>query len=121
MVSIRARDVLILGACVVTHLLYRFRRRTLLQYPPGPARWPIIGNTLIIPLTNAHRFYKDLSKKLGEFHWNSSRAPRAYPDVGSKILYLEALGQSIIVINDITIAQDLLEKRSALYSSRYVI
>jgi hypothetical protein len=35
-------------------------------------------------------------------------------------MYLEAPGQSILVINDISIAQDLLEKRSTLYSSRYV-
>jgi hypothetical protein len=38
---------------------------------------------------------------------------------GSRLIYLEALGQSILVINDITVAQDLFEKRSGLYSSRY--
>jgi hypothetical protein len=36
------------------------------------------------------------------------------------MIYLEALGQSILVLNDITMAQDLLEKRSGLYSSRCV-
>lgn len=34
------------------------------------------------------------------------------------MIYLEALGQSIVVINDITVAQDLLDKRSTTYSSR---
>lgn len=34
-------------------------------------------------------------------------------------MYLEALGRPIIVINDINMAKDLLEKRSGLYSSRY--
>lgn len=38
--------------------------------------------------------------------------------VGSKIFYLEAFDQSMVIINDVKIAQDLLDKRSALYSSR---
>lgn len=33
-------------------------------------------------------------------------------------MYLEAFGQKFVVINDIGMAQDLLEKRSALYSDR---
>ncbi|KXN85011.1 O-methylsterigmatocystin oxidoreductase [Leucoagaricus sp. SymC.cos] len=55
----------------------------------------------MMPLAYAHIFYKELGKKLG-----------------TKIIYLEAAGQPVIVLNDIEIAQELLEKRSALYSSR---
>lgn len=33
-------------------------------------------------------------------------------------MYLEALGRPILVINDLSIAKELLEKRSGLYSSR---
>lgn len=36
-------------------------------------------------------------------------------------MYLEAFGQPIIVINDALMAKELLEKRSALYSSRCVL
>ena len=36
-------------------------------------------------------------------------------------MYLEAFGQSIVVINDLPTAQELLEKRSTIYSSRRVI
>jgi hypothetical protein len=35
------------------------------------------------------------------------------------MIYLEALGRPLLIINDISIAQDLLEKRSTSYSSRY--
>ncbi|KAF9451141.1 cytochrome P450 [Macrolepiota fuliginosa MF-IS2] len=38
--------------------------------------------------------------------------------LGSKIMYLEAFGKSIVIINDAWVAKELLEKRSALYSSR---
>ncbi|KAJ3563542.1 hypothetical protein NP233_g8875 [Leucocoprinus birnbaumii] len=38
--------------------------------------------------------------------------------LGTKILYLEAFGQSIVVLNDSQMARDLLDKRSAIYSSR---
>ncbi len=40
-------------------------------------------------------------------------------DLESKIVYLEALGRPMLVVNDANIAKDLLEKRSGLYSSRY--
>jgi hypothetical protein len=40
--------------------------------------------------------------------------------LGSKMVYFEALGHSVLVINDIGVARDLLEKRSAIYSSRCV-
>ncbi|KAF9449659.1 cytochrome P450 [Macrolepiota fuliginosa MF-IS2] len=95
------RDLLFVSACLLTHFIYRYRRRTVLPLPPGLLRWPILGNALSIPATYGHRFYKALGTKLG-----------------SKIIYLEALGQSIIVLNDAQMAKDLLEKRSALYSSR---
>ncbi|KXN81510.1 O-methylsterigmatocystin oxidoreductase [Leucoagaricus sp. SymC.cos] len=94
-------DILVLVVCGSIHLLYRYRRKNPYPLPPRLSGWPIIGNALQIPLSHAHRFYHDLEKKLG-----------------SKIMYLEALGQPIVVINDIRMATELLEKRSAIYSSR---
>ena len=39
---------------------------------------------------------------------------------GSDIIYLNVLGQPIIVINKYETAVELLEKRSGIYSSRFV-
>jgi len=106
--------------CFFMYLAHRYHRRR--HLPPGPTMWPIIGNTFIIPLTNVHKFYKDLGRKIGWFlHvYKLTHILICVAYIGSKIMYLEALGQSIIVINDITIAQDLLDKRSTIYSSRWV-
>ncbi|KAJ3554853.1 hypothetical protein NP233_g12337 [Leucocoprinus birnbaumii] len=91
--------VLVISLCFIAHISYRYRRRRLL--PPGPTRWPIVGNALKIPLQNQHKFYNELGKELN-----------------TKIMYLEVPGQSILVINDASIAQDLLDKRSTNYSDR---
>ena len=39
---------------------------------------------------------------------------------GSDIIYMSVLGQSILVINKYETAVEILDKRSGIYSSRYV-
>jgi hypothetical protein len=51
------------------------------------------------------------------------KRPEAYPiylHAGSNIIYLNVLGQSIIVIDKYETAVELLDKRSGSYSSRFV-
>ncbi|KXN84166.1 O-methylsterigmatocystin oxidoreductase [Leucoagaricus sp. SymC.cos] len=103
MIDVQLQDLLVLGICAIAHLAYRHRRKKLLPLPPGIPGWPLLGNALDMPLQYVHVFYKDLGKRLG-----------------TKIIHMEALGMHVIVLNDIEMAQDLLEKRSALYSSRSV-
>ncbi|KAJ3567140.1 hypothetical protein NP233_g6558 [Leucocoprinus birnbaumii] len=99
---ITSKDALFLLLCAIVHLVYRNQqKRRLLPLPPGPRRWPIVKNTFAVPLTNAHVHYQELGKKFG-----------------SKILFLEALGRPMLIVNDLDMARDLLEKRSAFYSSR---
>ena len=43
---------------------------------------------------------------------------RAHDDLGSDIIYLEGPGLSLIVLNSVKSVTDLLDKRSAIYSSR---
>ncbi|KAF9445054.1 cytochrome P450 [Macrolepiota fuliginosa MF-IS2] len=95
------RDILFVCICTLIHYTYRHRRRPILPYPPGLPRWPIVGNAFSFPLTYMHVFFKKLGDRLG-----------------TKIVYMEALGRQFIVLNDVRMAKDLLEKRSELYSSR---
>ncbi|KAJ3568002.1 hypothetical protein NP233_g6000 [Leucocoprinus birnbaumii] len=102
MLTIGIRDILFLCLCGILHGVYRKRQKWLLPLPPSlPGGWPIVGNALQLPLSYVHLFYQEIGRKLG-----------------SKMIYIEALGQPIIVVNDAWIANDLLDKRSALYSSR---
>ncbi|KAF9443424.1 cytochrome P450 [Macrolepiota fuliginosa MF-IS2] len=97
------RDILCLCFCILIHYIYRYRWKPTLPYPPGLPRWPIIGNALSIPLKYMHVFYKNLGDRLG-----------------TGIIYIEAFGQPIIVLNDVRIAKDLLEKRRFFTSTRNV-
>ncbi|KAJ3573150.1 hypothetical protein NP233_g2618 [Leucocoprinus birnbaumii] len=95
------RDVLVLCLCVVVHLGYRRRQRRHPPLPPSLPQWPIVGNAFQLPPSALHVYYKELGQKLG-----------------SKIIHVDVFGNTFIIINDVRIASDLLEKRSAIYSSR---
>ncbi|KAJ3560613.1 hypothetical protein NP233_g10721 [Leucocoprinus birnbaumii] len=101
MMAFGLRDLAIICVTGSIYFLYHYRRRNRHPLPPRLRGWPIVGNAFQLPLTFVHLFYQDLGRKLG-----------------SKIICAEALGQTIIVINDAQIAIDLLEKRSTIYSSR---
>ncbi|KAI0642498.1 CyP450 monooxygenase [Trametes meyenii] len=68
--------------------------------PPGPPRLPLVGNVLDLPTKNMEAYYCELNRKYGD------------------LVYLDALGQPILVLGTHEAAIDLLEKRSSLYSDR---
>nr|BAK09453.1 cytochrome P450 [Postia placenta] len=89
--------VMLLAALLVHELSAYSKRRSM---PPGPFRWPLVGNILQVPQVHPWLMYS---------HW-----VRVYGD----ILYLDALGQHIIVINSAKVARELLDRRSSIYSGR---
>ncbi|KAI0093006.1 cytochrome P450 [Irpex rosettiformis] len=89
--------------CAVVIRLSQVRRRKLhrLPLPPGPPAEPIIGHMRLFP---------DVETTAETFHEWSQK----YGDVFS----LRVPGKTIIVLGSEQAAVDLLEKRSAIYSSR---
>ncbi|KAG2008746.1 cytochrome P450 [Coprinopsis cinerea AmutBmut pab1-1] len=71
-----------------------------LPLPPGPKGLPILGNLLQIPKVKPWKVYAEWKKQYGD------------------MIYLEALGQRMLVLNSLEDIEALLVKRSTNYSDR---
>ncbi|KAG0700751.1 cytochrome P450 [Suillus ampliporus] len=71
--------------------------------PPGPKGKPLIGNLFDIPLVDTAKVFAE---------WRS-----LYGDV----IYLEALHQRVLVLNSFEAANELLSRRSLIYSDRPIL
>ncbi|KAI0295325.1 CyP450 monooxygenase [Multifurca ochricompacta] len=83
-------------------LFTTFSRRHHKKYPPGPRRLPFIGNLLDMPSKDGWITYKKWSE-----------------ESGSDVVHADVLGSHIIILNSAKAENELLEKRSSIYSDRY--
>jgi len=90
---------LLLGALTLLWRLLRIGKRPS-SYPPGPPTIPILGNLHLFPK-------KDIHKKLQE--WAVEYGPIYSLMMGTQVL---------IVLSSDTAVKDLMDRRSAIYSSR---
>ncbi|PFH48216.1 hypothetical protein AMATHDRAFT_76851 [Amanita thiersii Skay4041] len=70
--------------------------------PPGPKGWPVIGNLFDMPKGKQWIGFAELAKRWGD------------------IYSLNVLGQTIIIVNSVDIAHELMDKRGTNYSNRIV-
>ncbi|KAI0068104.1 cytochrome P450 oxidoreductase [Artomyces pyxidatus] len=91
---------LLVLACLIVIGQYRRYSHPL---PPGPRGIPFIGNIL------------DLPKDYEWIHWAKHRG--LYGPISS----VSILGQPVIFLNSLDVCNDLLEKRSSIYSGRPVL
>lgn len=83
-------------------LLYkRFTRSKGLPLPPGPPAEPLLGHLRVIPIDHPEYDYTRWGKQYG-----------------SDILHFSMLGRSIIVLNSVEAARQLMDKRGANYADR---
>ncbi|KAG6908817.1 hypothetical protein DXG01_003170 [Tephrocybe rancida] len=97
--------ILDVGVALVALTLYLyFKRRSddaQLPLPPGPKRFPLIGNLLDMPKS---------------FEWLTYH--KWCQELDTDIIHLDLAGTSVIVLDNAKIATELLEKRSSIYSDR---
>ncbi|KAG7087611.1 hypothetical protein E1B28_013560 [Marasmius oreades] len=96
-------DKLALTAFVLVLILYfqKFYWARSLPLPPGPRRLPLLGNLLQLPTS---------------FEWEKYH--KWCLELGTDIIHLDAAGVSIIVLDSMEAAVELVERRSTIYSSR---
>ncbi|KAH7334825.1 cytochrome P450 [Rhizoctonia solani] len=83
------------------YLLYQ-ERQSKKPLPPSPAgSYPLVGHALIHPTENEHLTYAKWCKELN-----------------SDIISVTVLGQTIVILNSVNAATDLLDRRSTIYSDR---
>ena len=113
----RASDGYIIVFCILLCVLIFKFKSSKRRLPPGPTKWPFIGNLLSIPKDYAWEVYANWSKKYGSYFtfYYDSCFGHAYHEqhVESDILHLNVLGTSMIILNSYKSAREVLEKRSA--------
>ncbi|KAH8998282.1 cytochrome P450 [Lactarius hatsudake] len=90
----------VVGFGGVALLVIRTSKRRL-PYPPGPKRLPVVGNLFDMPSQEEWVAYRKWSETLG-----------------SDIIHADVIGSHIVILNSIKAANELLEKRSSIYSDR---
>ncbi|KAJ2926963.1 hypothetical protein H1R20_g10156, partial [Candolleomyces eurysporus] len=80
--------------------LYLKKRAKHAPYPPGPKGYPIINNLLQIPTYHPWLAYAEMAKQYGD------------------MIFLRAFGQPILVLCSSKRINDLMDKRSSIYSGR---
>ncbi|KAF8761813.1 cytochrome P450 [Rhizoctonia solani] len=89
------------SAILALYYLQNLIRRSKVRHPPSPLSLPFVGNMFSIPPGHEYVSFAKIGKQLK-----------------SDIVYLEILGHKHIILNSAEAISDVLEKRTASYSSR---
>lgn len=113
------------GFVLGTYWLACRRRAYLLRLPPSPPADPFIGHYRIFPRTYQAAVFFEWSQRYGQYAclflacFGFGAFANLVRSLGD-VFYLEILGRKIVIVNNYDVANELLHKRSAIYSDRPV-
>ncbi|EIM81797.1 cytochrome P450 [Stereum hirsutum FP-91666 SS1] len=84
-------------------LVYNWRQSEGRRTPSGPPSRPIVGNILTIPRRGAWNLFAKLHNQFGD------------------LIFFHGLGRSVLVLNKLSVINDLFDKRGDNYSHRPVL
>ncbi|THV00608.1 cytochrome P450 [Dendrothele bispora CBS 962.96] len=89
----------LLAICIYAVWIVRRRSRGL-PLPPGPTRYPIVGNAFQMPRQYEYFTFAEWRRQWGDY------------------IYLKVFGLDLLVLNSYTAAKELLERRGGHFSDR---
>ncbi|KAI5463339.1 cytochrome P450 [Mariannaea sp. PMI_226] len=87
--------------CILILALIHWKSKPSLPLPPGPPGEFLLGHTRVIPQDNTAAAYAKWSK-----------------EYNSDIIHVKSLGRSIVVLNSVDVARDILDKKGANFCDR---
>jgi hypothetical protein len=108
MSTLRAIEPLVTSAIIalltagVVKIISRHLSRDTPNLPPGPKPLPIIGNLFDIPKEKEWLDYRAMTETYGD------------------VVYLESLGQKLVILGSLSAIRDLMDRRGAVYSHRFI-
>ncbi|EJD40887.1 cytochrome P450 [Auricularia subglabra TFB-10046 SS5] len=100
MITLQPSDVFALLSAFGLYAFLRATSRRAKPYPPGPRPHWLLGNISDIPTTREAETYAEMAKTYGP------------------LLHLQVFNKHLLIINDLSVADDLLSQRGSIYSDR---
>jgi len=91
---------LVFGSAILLIFYALRRKKQSFPLPPGPKPLPLIGNIYDVPRVASWQVFQQWGKRYGD------------------MIYFHTFGKPVVVINSASVAHDLLDKRSSIYSYR---
>ena len=107
-----------IAIALIVILTVHYARSPWRHVPPGPKRLPVLGNALQLQ-DKAWMFGRDCKRDFGAFCLLRAGSVTLQVDRNTEhMMYLNALGQPILVFNSLKSAFGLLDRRANIYSDR---
>lgn len=96
----------------------KWRNPRHLSRPPGPRGLPLLGNLVALTRPRPWEVYDKLCKRHGAFRIRVRMFFLTNFSFSGDMVWLEALGQGILVVGSLDRALDLFDRKSMNYSDR---